>query len=245
VETLQRQGLLDCAGNHFRPDNLCFVVVGDIDHDEFAQNIDQHFSDMDTIQSTGELTRPDYPAELRKAVEQRDKQQTALAMAFRAPDFNDVDRSAMLVLQNIVSGLGGRFFEELRGRQSLAYTVSSYLISRSFGGAFLSYIATSPENEQRALDGLLQEFEKLITEPVAEQELRRAREYSIGTHEISLETYRAQMTRLAHYELLGPGAEAVAEVPARIRAVTREGILEAARKYFNPDAYAAGIVRGQ
>jgi predicted Zn-dependent peptidase len=53
------------------------------------------------------------------------------------------------------------------------------------------------------------------------------------------------MSRLAHYELLGRGAEKLAEFPKCIQKVDKNSILQTARKYFNPDAFTIGIVRGR
>ena len=151
-----------------------------------------------------------------------------------------VDRTAKCVIR-----VGGRFFEELRSRQSLAYQVSTFLVSRFYGGAFLAYIATSPENEEQAKNGLLKEFEKLITDPISEQELKQSIQYTAGTHQIGLETYRAQMVQFAHNELLGKGFEEVERFKKKIEKVTAENILEVSRKYFDLNRYAVGMIRGK
>ena len=50
------------------------------------------------------------------------------------------------MLAGVASGLGGRFFEELRDKQSLCYTVHASASERRAAGTFLTYVATSPEN---------------------------------------------------------------------------------------------------
>jgi zinc protease len=87
--------------------------------------------------------------------EQREKAQTALALAFEGPSRNDERRFAAQLIASIASGLGGRFFDELRDRQSLAYPVHAYTSERQLAAMFLAYIATSPEKEETARNGLL------------------------------------------------------------------------------------------
>ena len=56
-------------------------------------------------------------------VEQREKAQTALALMFAGPSRRDDARFATAMIAGVASGLGGRFFDELRDKQSLGYTV--------------------------------------------------------------------------------------------------------------------------
>jgi zinc protease len=148
------------------------------------------------------------------------------------------------VLSNVLSGLGGRFFEELRSRRSLAYTVSAAPLVRSLGGAFVSYIATAPEREEEARAGLLEGFAQLREEPVTDEELRRAQRYTVGAWQIRGQTNAAQLGDLADALLLGRGVAELREFESAINAVTAESILELARRHFDPSRVVEGVVRG-
>ena len=65
------------------------------------------------------------------------------------------------MIASVASGLGGRFFDELRDKRSLCYTVNAFALGRRLAGAFGAYIATSPEQEDAARQGLLAEFRRL------------------------------------------------------------------------------------
>ena len=96
----------------------------------------------------------------------RDKAQAALAMAFPGPSRRHPDHAAAQVWSAIASGLGGRLFEALRDRRSLAYTVIATPWQKARGGALLTYIATSPEREAEAREQMLVELERFTREPV-------------------------------------------------------------------------------
>ena len=177
--------------------------------------------------------------------EQRDKTQTALAIAFPGPPHEDPDVYALHVLSNAVGGLGGRFFEELRSKRSLAYTVSLMPVSRWLGGAFMAYIATSPEREDEARSALLEEFARLSAEPLPEDEIARAQRYTIGTWQIRGQTNSSQLGDLVDAYLLGEGVREITEFEERIRSVTPQRIQAAAQKYFDPSLLVEGIVRGK
>ena len=93
-----------------------------------------------------------------------------IAATRRTRSFAGRTRFAARVLSAVASGLGGRFFEQLRDKQSLAYTVAAFPIERHVSGAFAAYIATSPDREEEARAGLLHEFAKLREAPPTEEE---------------------------------------------------------------------------
>ncbi|MGQ0814508.1 MAG: M16 family metallopeptidase [Gemmatimonadota bacterium] len=177
--------------------------------------------------------------------ERRDKAQTALALAFPGPARADDDVYALQVLANAVGGLGGRIFEELRSKRSLAYSVALLPIARWLGGAFVAYIATAPEREAEARSALLEEIERLVTEPLPPEDVRRSQRYTIGTWQIRSQTNGAQLGDLLHACLLGKGVAEILEFEDRVRAVTPADINRAAHRYFNQALMVEGIVRGK
>lgn len=230
----------------FSQKNLLVVVVGDVEEKQVKALVEARLgaaSSESRFEKASDL-EINFPTAKAERVEVRDKQQTALILGFPGPAYSEPEFYALTVLQNILSGLGNRLFEELRGKQSLAYMVSAYLVSRLQGGSFLSYIATSPEKEETAKNGLLREFEKLTRERVTKEELQRAICYIVGAFQISMETFYEQMQKIANYEILEKGPEELQAFPDKIKTVTAENILQAAQKYFNLDRYALGVVRG-
>jgi zinc protease len=177
-------------------------------------------------------------------VESRDKAQSALALLFPSPPRNDPARYAAHLLAGVASGLGGRFFDELRDRQSLAYTVHASATERALAGLFISYIATGPEKEDTARQGLLAEFAKLRAERVTDEELERAKTYAIGTHAIRQQNGASVMNEILEAWLLGEGLGELDRFTERVKAVTTDDILELSREFFNAERRVEGIVRG-
>ncbi len=220
------------------------VIVGDVDPGEAAAAAALHFSRIRPVERVP-LAAPDWPQTRVETHESRGKAQTALALAFPSPDRRDPARFAARVLSRIASGLGGRFFEELRDRRSLAYTVSAYPVERELAGMFVSYIATSPEREDEARDGLLAEFAKLREAPVTDDELTRAREYSIGTHAIRQQSGGAVLSDIVDAWLFGTSLDELSDHDASIRSVTAADIQSLARRYFDESRVVEAAVRGR
>ncbi|HSA55205.1 MAG TPA: insulinase family protein, partial [Gemmatimonadaceae bacterium] len=219
------------------------AVVGDADEVELATLLARAFPDVANAPAIA-MSRPIWPSEPVASVEPRDKAQTGLAVLFPGPDRRDTRRFVAHLAAGIASGLGGRFFEALREKRSLAYTVMAQASERAAAGLFLAYIATSPEREDEAREGLLQQFTLLREQEVTDEELTRAKVYAIGSRAIGLQSGAAVLGEMVDAWLHGAGLEELDEFVPRVRAVTAEQIRDLAREYFDPGRRAEGIVRG-
>jgi zinc protease len=218
-------------------------IVADLEPREVADLVACELAEL-IPRDTPSLARPSWPRGAEVASETRQKAQTALAVAFPAPLRADDARFAASLIATVASGLGGRFFDELRDRQSLAYTVQAGVSARPAAGLFISYIGTSPEKEDIARAGLLAEFAKLRNEEVTADELARAKEYVVGSHAISQESGGAVLGELLDAWMFGSGLTELAEHDIRVREVTAERMREVARNYFDAERRVEGIVRG-
>ena len=222
---------------------LVIAVVGDLDADDVAAIVARDFASL-RPRADAPPARPSWPTGVVVRAEPRDKAQTALALAYPGPTRDDDRRHAGGLAAGIASGLGGRFFDELRDRQSLAYTVQAYSAERALSGMFVSYIATSPEKEETARAGLLAEFAKLRDKPVSADELLRAQTYAIGTHAIRQESGGAQLADMVDAWLFGRGLAELDEHDSQVRAVTVADVQAFARDFFDDERRVEGIVRG-
>jgi len=153
-------------------------------------------------------------------------------------------RWAAAMIAGVASGLGGRFFDELRDKRSLAYTVHAFPSVRRRAGAFIAYIATSPIQEDEARRGLLHEFARLREGDVTAEELATAQEYAIGTHAISRQSGASVLGEIVDAWILGRGLGELDEHDARVRAVTPKSMRELAKRYFEDSRVVQAVVRG-
>jgi zinc protease len=218
------------------------VVVGDGDPDTLAAMATGAFTSLVPAPHRP-IAAPSWPTNGGCDAERRDKAQTALALVYPGPARNDARRFAAALVGGVASGLGGRFFEALRDRQSLAYTVMASPIVRPLAGLFAAYIATSPEKEDDARHGLLAEIKKLRDAPVAEEELERARTYALGSWAIRQESGGSVMGDIADAWLFGSLNELV-DFARQMRAVTVADLQAIAVEYFDPACRVEGAVLG-
>ncbi|MES2523581.1 MAG: pitrilysin family protein [Gemmatimonadota bacterium] len=229
--------------SRIRSGNTVLAVVGDVKPDEVAGTLAHLFPEL-TLQEDVPVPEVQWPQGTSPATDARDKQQTAIVLLFPGPSRRDPARHGARVLSAVASGLGGRFFEQLRDRQSLAYTVTAFPVERHVSGAFVAYIATSPAREEEARSGLLAEFARLRAEPPTEDEMERARRYLIGAHAIASQSGASVLGDMVDAWLFGHGLHELHDTEAAITQVSGAEVLALARQYYTEANAVEGVVRG-
>ncbi|MGH7517884.1 MAG: M16 family metallopeptidase [Gemmatimonadales bacterium] len=222
------------------------VAVGEIDPERAADLLAAAFGDLSdrafpSLPSTQPWALGAEPVQRAAA---REKAQSALAMVFRGPERRNPMRHAADVWAAVASGLGGRMFEALRDRRSLAYTVMASSWQKGRAGALLTYIATSPEREEEARTAMLEELARFARQPVTGDELAQAISYLGGQAEVRQQSGGAVAGHLLEAWLIGDGLEELADPGAAYRRVTAADVQDVAMRYLADGARAEGVVRG-
>jgi zinc protease len=166
-------------------------------------------------------------------------------MVFPGVSRRSPDRAAALVWAAVASGLGGRLFEALRDRRSLAYTVVASAWLKARAGALVTYIATSPEREEEAREEMLRELTRFAREPVTAAELRQAVSYLAGQAAVSRQSGAAVAAEILEAWISGNGLGELADPAASFRAVTAADVLRVAAGSLDPARRVEGVVRGR
>jgi zinc protease len=222
------------------------IAVGDVDPEHAAGVLAAQFADLPSRTQASLHGRQPWELDGRpiERTVVREKAQTALAMVFRGPDRRSAERHAAEVWAGVASGLGGRMFEALRDRRSLAYTVLASSWQKGRAGALVTYIATSPTRETEAREAMLRELERFAQEPVTPAELEQAVNYLAGQAEVRQQSGAAVAGELLEAWLIGEGLEELADPGAAFRRVTAAEVQAVAARYLSPVERAEGVVRG-
>ena len=250
-ETLPEIGVADVRAWHERAllgVRPTIIAVGDISPEEAADALAGVFHDLPPLPPFAAPVPAEWavaPGETAVRLVSRDKSQTAIAMAFPGPSRRDpFRRHPAEVWAAVASGLGGRLFDALREKRSLAYTVLASTWLRRRGGALVTYIATGPEREEEARDVMLAELATFAAEPVSGDELSQAVEYLAGQSEVERQSGAAVASEILDAWLVGRGLEELDDPAAAYRQVTGEAVQAVAAEYLGGGRRAEGVVRG-
>ena len=222
------------------------VAVGDDEPERIAEQLAGVFADEPACAASSppapERWQPGAMPELREVT--RVKAQSALAMIFPGPGRREAGRHAADVWAAVASGLGGRMFEALRDRRSLAYTVMASAWQKGRAGALVTYIATSPAREDEARVAMLAELERFAAEPVTADELSTAVHYLAGQAQVRRQNAGAVAGEMLEAWLVGEGLTELEDPAAPFRAVSAADVQRMAAECLIPARRAEGVVHG-
>jgi len=243
VEKLSAGTLRSFYERSLDPRNLVVGIVGDIDADAVARKLGTALIDLEPIEPGFSVPEPaPAPTATRFGSQETERHQSHVVVGYPSVTVQDPDRYPLAVLDNILSGQSGRLFAELRDRDSLAYSVTAFFTKGLARGIFGGYIATDPANTERAIAGLLEQFDRVRDTEVSKDELKRAHRYLIGSRDISLQTNGAMAEEMTFNELYGLGYLAGREYADRILAVKADDVKRVAGSYLDPGIRAEIVV---
>jgi zinc protease len=243
IVKIGRQDLMAYYGRETVASNLVLSVVGDVKVPDVRERVERSLAVMP--QASFQLPEETCQTEPKRLTEEHvspDKLQAHVIVGARGARYEDKDRYSLDVLQAILSGQGGRLFVELRDQKSLAYTVTAFSQEAYDPGAFGVYLATKPENHQTAVQGIRDQLQRVREEKVSAEELERAKNYVVGSYDLSIQTNSSQASLMALFERYGLGYDSFLTYPEKIQKVTAGQVRKAARKYLCPQCLVEVLV---
>jgi zinc protease len=151
------------------------------------------------------------------------------------PDFY-----ALAVMDHILGtgpGFTSRIARRLRDEMGLCYSVHASITSNAGEepGTFSAYIGTSAEHRPKAIDGFLEEIERIRQDLVTEQELSDVVEYLTGSYVFAFERNMQLASYAIRAKRFDLGFDHIRKYPQLIRSVTREDVLGVAQQYLLPE----------
>lgn len=243
VEGLQRADFIEHMDRFYTANNSVFSVSGNVRHEDIVRLAEQHFGDLATRDAVRTSAASwGLPAE-RVIVEPRETEQTQIALSMQAVSRRDPDRYALEILHTILGrGMSSRLFEEVRERRGLAYSVGSRITRYLDIGAFTVAAGVTQSQQEEALQVIVEQLHRIVDEPVAEEELRRAIDYAAGSFRLSFETPMSYGQRFGEQLLQDGEIEPIDETVARLRAVTAEDVQRVAQRVIGQGQYSLAVV---
>lgn len=236
VESLAREQMVAYRQAHYVPGNLVLTVAGDVEHAQVVEAATRLLGDWEPAPVPSALTclpPRDVP---RVRLEHRTTEQVNFCLIMPGLSYNDPDYYALTVLNAILGdGMSSRLFFEVREQQGLAYDVSSAPVSYHDTGSFVVYAGVDPVRTAAALRAILAELSRLRLEPVSEDELQRAKEYTKGRMALRLEDTHSVASWLGGQEALRGKVLELDDVLARFDAVTSSDIQRVAERLFRDE----------
>lgn len=217
----------------YRPERMVLAVSGQVVAADVIAEARRLFGAVPGRARPSDPSLP-APTPARRRIEvTQPAQQVQLLVGGLAPSLDDADHAAVKVLSTVLGGgMAGRLFSELRDKQGLAYSASSYYDPIKGPGMLVLYVGTAPENATRAETALLAEVERIKNQPVSDDELRRAKGYLLGRYAMDRRTNERQAWYLAFYATEGVRGDYPERYRRAVEAVSVGDLQRVARRYL-------------
>jgi predicted Zn-dependent peptidase len=243
IEGMDASAFRAYRSSHYNAPSTVVTAAGKLQHDEVVEKVGALLSSLPTGKSPAAKPFPARQKSPRIITEARDIQQTQLALSLPAFSHRDESRFALHLL-NVVLGANAssRLFQEMREKRGLCYSVSSHWLSLNDGGALGISAGLDRRNLEKSLRLILAQFDLLRKKTIGSAELRRAKEYTIGSNRMALERSSSQNARLGGALLAQGKIVDIETVNERLRAVTPDDILAVARDILDPSRLTIAVV---
>jgi zinc protease len=223
--------------SRYVPNNLTFVIVGDVEADAVSEELAAFFKDYPAKSLQPSFTPPEPPQLGPRVVhEEFETELTRLSLAWHIPEITHPDVPALDLLSTILGdGRSSRLFRRVREEAGLAFGVSAFSYTPGDPG-LLGIDATVEPAKREATQELVQKIVEEIKEAgVTSEELAKAKKISLSHHLGSLTTMRGQASDLGSNWFLTRNLNFTRDYLAAAQKIAPEDIRRVAAKYLTSD----------
>lgn len=246
VEGITQADLKAFHAKYFFPKNIIIAAAGDFSRDQLKNKINKYASKWTNKPLSFPSISKNFPQpEPGVYFIQKKINQGYISIGHLGIEDTNPDYFAVQVMNFILGGgsFTSRITSKVRSDEGLAYNTGSRFTYRwGFPGTFAGYVQTKSETVGYAISLILKEFERIRQEPVSDAEMETAINYYLESFADFFQSPIGTMVNFANLELQGKPMNYYATYRDKIKAVTKEKVLEVAKKYIHPDKMVIMIV---
>src|SRR6266516_8178825 len=231
---LTQEQVMQYYKTRYVPNNLTFVVVGDVD----AQKVRQQLADLFKPYPEKSLKPVFIPAESpqlgRREVHQEFATElTHLSLAWHIPEVTNPDVPALDLLSTILGdGRSSRLYHRVREDAGLAFNISAFSYTPGDPGLFGIDATVDPKKREAAEQLVLRIINEVKQTGVTTEELTKAKKISLSHHLGALTTMRGQASDIGSNWLLTRNLNFSRDYLDAIQKVTLDDVKRVAKTYL-------------
>ena len=247
IEAITRDDLVAFHREYYHPGNFIFAVSGDVEPSDILSRLEARMADWPAREPVAASVPPPDHA-IRPGlyvVDKDDVNQGRVVMGHLGTMRDNPDRYALMVMNDILGGGGfsARLLTRIRSDEGLAYSAySSFGFGTYYPGAFRVSFQSRSETVARAAAIVLEEIERIRSEPVTEAELRTSKASFVDTFSRNFSSAASTARLFANDEYTGRDPSYLVAYRQRIQGVSGDDVLRVAREYLDPDRLVMLVV---
>lgn len=233
---LTRDDVMQYYRERYVPQNITFIVAGDVDEQQVVAQLGEFFADIPRGRLAPVLV-PQEPPQIgrREAHEEFNTELSRLFMAWRVPGLDDPDAVALELLGSILgSGRSSILNQEIRERQNLAHGIGAGVYSTEKEGVFYISAMADPAQREAVERATLAAIAEVQENGVRAEDLEKARRGMLSDLLGSLQTARGRASSHGSNWFLTRNLDFGRDFLAAVNAATVADIQRVAREYLRP-----------
>jgi zinc protease len=201
---LTQEQVLQYYKTRYVPNNLTFVVVGDVDPEKVRQQLAELFKSYPQKSLKPAFVPPEPPQLGRREVHQEfSTELTHLSLAWHIPEVTNPDVPALDLLSTILGdGRSSRLYRRVREEAGLAFSISAFSYTPGDPGLFGIDATVDPKKREPAEQLALRIVDEVKSAGVTADELEKAKKITLSHHLGALTTMRGQASDIGSNWLL-------------------------------------------
>ena len=244
VKTVSTKKIRDYYQSRYVPSNMFLVIAGDFDTKEMKKKVQAMFGEFAPYKLK-KITRAKEPVQkqIRIKVEQAKFESTTGYLTWRIPKTDHKDIAALEVLAAIFGqGDSSRLMQSLRIREPLTNSVGAFSYAMQDDGLFSVSFNLEKENLERALDTMIPEITRLISEPPTAGEMQKAIT-NFASHEVySMETVDNIARKAGSDEFYYGDHEHYRKYMKEVYSLKPEDVQKVAKKYLKAGNFGLSLL---
>jgi zinc protease len=246
VAAITVEDLRDFHAAKLARDNLIVAVVGAIDAETLAAELDRAFGGLPESAELVQVAE----VEPREGVHQHVAlavPQTVIRMGGRGLTRDDPDFIPAFIANHILGGGGfsSRMYEEIRETRGLAYSVGTGLAAYDHAGAYIAAAATRADAAGIAIEVMTEEIRRFAAEGPTEEELEKAKAFLVGNYALRFDDSRRIARQLISIQLDDLGIDYIDKRNDLVKAATLDDVRRAARRVFGGEPSVITVGPGE
>ncbi len=240
INSMTRGDYEDFYKSHYLPQSLILAFVGNITKEEAIMIVNDRFSNWSgTPQENSDVKV--YLIDDRKPnsvdiVNKPGAVQSNLRVGHIGISRNNPDFIAVTVMNTILGGyFGSRINYNLREKHGYTYGARSGFNTKIYPGDFSVDADVRNEVTDTSVSLIIEELNRIIKEEVTDEEFQTVKNYLTGVFPLQLETANAVASRVINLKLYNLPRDYYNSYISSINGLTKQDILNAAKKYIHPD----------
>jgi zinc protease len=247
LENMKYEDMVRFYKDHYGPNNATMVIFGDVKKDAVFARVEELFGTYEKVKVAVPPTMPEPPASQEARLDlETDKSLHRLGLAYRSDHVGSATDIRLDVLSQVLAtGKDSRLYKKLVDGSGSCTDVSAINDSRKHDGVYFLFAELREKRDPQEVEkAVIEELERLKTEPVSAKELQKAKNLIAANFVFSKERQYSVADDIAKFEAFGT-PDYLREYLGRVMAVTGDDLRETASKMFTKENRTVATARAK